>query len=305
MDNRRLDMDDKTVVKTVVKVSSVSIISNIILSLLKLLAGVFGRSMAMLSDAIHSLSDVFSTIIVIIGVKMAKKEEDSDHQYGHDRMESLASLALGAILFSTGALLIYEGIKKIYLGEEISTPGTIALIAAVVSIVAKEGMYWYTKKAADRIHSDALRADAWHHRSDALSSVGSLIGVAGAMLGVKILDPVMAGIIGLVIIKVAYDIVKEAVDKMVDKACDDETVKAMKELVLSVEGVQGLDLIKTRRFGTKIYVDIEISADGNLLLRQSHEIAEMVHDNIEREFPDVKHCTVHVNPAGYEHKKLP
>ncbi len=298
-------MDDKTVVKTVVKVSSVSIISNIILSLLKLLAGVFGRSMAMLSDAIHSLSDVFSTIIVIIGVKMAKKEEDSDHQYGHDRMESLASLALGAVLFLTGALLIYEGIKKIYLGEEISTPGTIALIAAVVSIVAKEGMYWYTKKAADRIHSDALRADAWHHRSDALSSVGSLIGVAGAMLGVKILDPVMAGIIGLVIIKVAYDIVKEAVDKMVDKACDDETVKAMKELVLSVEGVQGLDLIKTRMFGTKIYVDIEISADGNLLLRQSHEIAEMVHDNIEREFPDVKHCTVHVNPAGYEHKKLP
>lgn len=305
MDNRRLDMDDKTVVKTVVKVSSVSIISNIILSLLKLLAGVFGRSMAMLSDAIHSLSDVFSTIIVIIGVKMAKKEEDSDHQYGHDRMESLASLALGAVLFLTGALLIYEGIKKIYLGEEISTPGTIALIAAVVSIVAKEGMYWYTKKAADRIHSDALRADAWHHRSDALSSVGSLIGVAGAMLGVKILDPIMAGIIGLVIIKVAYDIVKEAVDKMVDKACDDETVKAMKELVLSVEGVQGLDLIKTRMFGTKIYVDIEISADGNLLLRQSHEIAEMVHDNIEREFPDVKHCTVHVNPAGYEHKKLP
>lgn len=298
-------MDDKTVVKTVVRVSTVSIISNIILSLLKLLAGVFGRSMAMLSDAIHSLSDVFSTIIVIIGVKMAKKEEDSDHQYGHDRMESLASLALGAILFLTGALLIYEGIKKIYLGEEISTPGTIALIAAVVSIVAKEGMYWYTKKAADRIHSDALRADAWHHRSDALSSVGSLIGVAGAMLGVKILDPIMAGIIGLVIIKVAYDIVKEAVDKMVDKACDDETVKAMKELVLSVEGVQGLDLIKTRMFGTKIYVDIEISADGNLLLRQSHEIAEMVHDNIEREFPDVKHCTVHVNPAGYEHKKLP
>lgn len=305
MDNRRLDMDDKTVVKTVVKVSSVSIISNIILSLLKLLAGVFGRSMAMLSDAIHSLSDVFSTIIVIIGVKMAKKEEDSDHQYGHDRMESLASLALGAVLFLTGVLLIYEGIKKIYLGEEISTPGTIALVAAIISIIVKEGMYWYTKISADKIHSDALRAEAWHHRSDALSSIGSLIGVAGAMLGVKILDPIMAGIIGMVIIKVAYDIAKEAVDKMVDKACDDELVNQMKELVLKVDGVEELDLIKTRMFGTKIYVDIEISSDGNLLLRQSHEIAEMVHDNIEREFPDVKHCTVHVNPAGYEHKKLP
>lgn len=298
-------MDDKTVVKTAVRVSTVSIISNIILSLLKLIAGIIGKSMAMLSDAIHSLSDVFGSIIVIIGVKMSKKEEDSDHQYGHDRMECLASLALGAILFLTGVLLIYEGIKKIYLGEDISTPGTIALIAAVVSIVAKEGMYWYTKIAADKIHSDALRAEAWHHRSDALSSVGSLIGVAGAMMGVKILDPIMAGIIGLVIIKVAYDIVKEAVDKMVDKACDDETVRAMKELVLKVEGVEGLDLIKTRMFGTKMYVDIEISADGNLLLKQSHEIAEAVHDNIEKQFAGVKHCTVHVNPAGYEHKKLP
>lgn len=298
-------MDDKTVVKTAVRVSTVSIISNIILSLLKLIAGIIGKSMAMLSDAIHSLSDVFGSIIVIIGVKMSKKEEDSDHQYGHDRMECLASLALGAILFLTGVLLIYEGIKKIYLGEDISTPGTIALIAAVVSIVAKEGMYWYTKIAADKIHSDALRAEAWHHRSDALSSVGSLIGVAGAMMGVKILDPIMAGIIGLVIIKVAYDIVKEAVDKMVDKACDDETVRAMKELVLNVEGVEGLDLIKTRMFGTKMYVDIEISADGNLLLKQSHEIAEAVHDNIEKQFVGVKHCTVHVNPAGYEHKKLP
>ncbi len=298
-------MDDKMVVKTAVRVSTVSIISNIILSLLKLIAGIVGRSMAMLSDAIHSLSDVFGSIIVIIGVKMSKKEEDRDHQYGHDRMECLASLALGAILFLTGTLLIYEGIKKIYVGEDISTPGTIALIAAIVSIVAKEGMYWYTKISADKIHSDALRAEAWHHRSDALSSIGSLIGVAGAMLGVKILDPVMAGIIGLVIIKVSYDIVKEAVDKMVDKACDDETVRAMEELVLNVEGVEGLDLIKTRMFGTKMYVDIEISADGDLLLKQSHEIAEAVHDNIEKQFADVKHCTVHVNPAGYEHKKLP
>lgn len=297
-------MDDKIVVKTAVKVSSVSIVLNIILSLLKLLAGIFGKSMAMLSDAIHSLSDVFGSIIVIVGVKVSKRKEDSEHQYGHERMECLASLALGAILFVTGALLIYEGIKKIYVGEEISTPGMIALIAAIISIVAKEGMYWYTKISADKINSDALRAEAWHHRSDALSSVGSLIGVAGAMLGIKILDPIMAGIIGLVIIKVSFDIVKEAVDKMVDKACDDDTVNEMKALVLSIEGVEGLDLIKTRMFGTKIYVDIEISANGDLLLRQSHEIAETVHDNIERQFADVKHCTVHVNPAGYKHKKL-
>ena len=292
-------MDDKTVVKTAVKVSMVTIIVNVILSLLKLLAGIIGKSMVMISDSIHSLSDVFSSVIVIIGVRVSKREEDQEHQYGHDRMECLASLALGAILFVTGVLLIYEGIRKIYTGENISTPGMIALIAAVISIVTKEWMYWYTKLSADKINSDALRADAWHHRSDALSSVGSLIGVAGAMLGVKILDPIMAGVIGLIIIKVACDVVKEAVNKMVDKACDDTIVNEMKALVLSIDGVEGLDLIKTRMFGTKIYVDIEISADGELLLRESHEIAEAVHDSIEKQFPDVKHCTVHVNPKGY------
>lgn len=296
-------MDDKTIVKTAVKVSTVSIILNIILSLLKLVAGIFGKSMAMLSDAVHSLSDVFGSIIVIIGVKISKKKEDNDHQYGHDRMECLASLALGAILFLTGALLIYEGIKKIVSGTSISTPGQIALIAAIVSIVVKEGMYWYTKINANRINSDALKAEAWHHRSDALSSIGSLIGVAGAMLGLKIMDPVMGCVIGVVIIKVSYDIAKEAVDKMVDKACDDDTVGALKKEVEKVSGVKELDIIKTRMFGTKIYVEIEISVDGNMILKDAHDIAEQVHDNIEKKFENVKHCTVHVNPYGYKHKR--
>ena len=296
-------MDDKTIVKTAVKVSTVSIILNIILSLLKLVAGIFGKSMAMLSDAVHSLSDVFGSIIVIIGVKISKKKEDNDHQYGHDRMECLASLALGAILFLTGALLIYEGIKKIVSGTSISTPGQIALIAAIVSIVVKEGMYWYTKINANRINSDALKAEAWHHRSDALSSIGSLIGVAGAMLGLKILDPVMGCVIGVVIIKVSYGIAKESVDKMVDKACDDDTVGALKKEVEKVSGVKELDMIKTRMFGTKIYVEIEISVDGNMILKDAHDIAEQVHDNIEKNFENVKHCTVHVNPYGYKHKR--
>ena len=296
-------MDDKLVVKTAVKVSTVSIVLNIVLSMLKLFAGIFGKSMAMLSDAIHSLSDVFGSIIVIIGVKVSKKKEDADHPFGHDRLECLASLALGAILFFTGAMLAYEGIDKIYTKAPISTPGKIALFAAIVSIIAKEGMFWYTKINANRINSDALRAEAWHHRSDALSSVGSLIGVAGAMLGLKILDPIMGCVIGLVIIKVAFDIAKEAIDKMVDKACDDETIEKMKKEVHNVDGVKGLDLIKTRMFGTKIYVEIEISVDGNLILKDAHAIAEQVHDNIEKNFEYVKHCVVHVNPYGYKHKK--
>lgn len=291
-------MEDKEVIRTAVRVSTVSIIVNIALSLTKLLAGIIGRSMAMISDAIHSLSDVFGSIIVIIGIRISKKEEDYEHPYGHDRMECIASLALAVILFITGGILIYEGIGKIANSEKIDMPGAIALIAAAISIVAKEAMYWYTKISANRINSDALRAEAWHHRSDAISSVGSLIGVGGAMLGIKLLDPLMACVIGVIILKVAYDIAKEALDKMVDKSCDEETIVEMKRMVKGVEGVLELDLIKTRMFGTKIYVDIEISADENLLLKQAHAIAENVHDEIEKNFPDVKHCTVHVNPLA-------
>lgn len=291
-------MEDKEVIRTAVRVSAVSIIVNIALSLTKLLAGIIGRSMAMISDAIHSLSDVFGSIIVIIGIRISKKEEDYEHPYGHDRMECIASLALAVILFITGGILIYEGIGKIANSEKIDMPGAIALIAAAISIVAKEAMYWYTKISANRINSDALRAEAWHHRSDAISSVGSLIGVGGAMLGIKLLDPLMACVIGVIILKVAYDIAKEALDKMVDKSCDEETIVEMKRMVKGVEGVLELDLIKTRMFGTKIYVDIEISADENLLLKQAHAIAENVHDEIEKNFPDVKHCTVHVNPLA-------
>lgn len=290
-------MEDRNELKTAIKVSIVTIAMNIFLSLLKLVAGILGKSMAMVSDAIHSLSDVFSTVIVVIGIKWSKKEADDEHPYGHERLECLATLGLAALLVFTGGVLVYEAGKTIVLGKEINSPGLIALIAAVISVAVKEGMYWYTLIAAKKIKSDALKADAWHHRSDAMSSVGSLIGIGGAMLGFKFLDPLAGAIIGIVIFKVAYDIAKEAVDKIVDKACDDTLVEKMVTAVQSVNGVIDLDLIKTRIFGTKIYVDIEISADENLSLKDSHIIAENVHNTIESEFADVKHCTVHVNPA--------
>lgn len=290
-------MKDREDLKTAIRVSMTTIVMNVVLSLLKLLAGLFGRSMAMISDAVHSLSDVFSTIIVIIGIKLSKKEADAEHPYGHERLECLATLGLAAILVFTGGVLVYEAGKTIVLNEEIATPSIMALIAAIVSIVVKEGMYWYTLLAAKKINSDALKADAWHHRSDAMSSIGSLIGIGGAMLGYKILDPLAGAVIGIVIFKVAYDIAKEAVDKMIDKACDDEVIESMSQTVKAVEGVIELDLIKTRIFGTRMYVDIEISADEELSLKDSHIIAENVHNTIESEFTDVKHCTVHVNPA--------
>ena len=284
--------------KIAYRVSFVTIIGNVVLAVFKFLAGIIASSSAMVSDAVHSFSDVFSTIIVIIGVKISSRESDASHRYGHERMECMASMGLAAVLFATSLGIGYSGLTKIISSDysSLATPGLLALIAAIVSIVAKELMYHYTMHTAKKINSSSLKADAWHHRSDALSSVASLIGIGGAMMGVKILDPIVSIIICLVIVKAAFDILKESIDKLVDKSCDEETIKKMEETVLSIDGVLDLDDIKTRLFSNKIYVDIEICADGDLTLWDAHEIAENVHDKIEEDFKDVKHCMVHVNP---------
>lgn len=284
--------------KIAYRVSFVTIIGNVVLAVFKFLAGIIASSSAMVSDAVHSFSDVFSTIIVIIGVKISSRESDASHRYGHERMECMASMGLAAVLFATSIGIGYSGLTKIISSDYsgLATPGLLALIAAIVSIVVKELMYHYTMHAAKKINSSSLKADAWHHRSDALSSVASLIGIGGAMMGLKILDPIVSIIICLVIIKAAFDIFKESVDKLVDKSCDEETIRKMEETVLNIDGVLELDDIKTRLFSNKIFVDIEICADGNLTLWDAHDIAENVHDKIEEDFKDVKHCMVHVNP---------
>ncbi len=294
----------KTDERIALRVSRNSIIVNLVLSLLKLLTGLIGHSGAMISDAVHSASDVFSTVVVIIGVRMASRESDKKHQYGHERMESVASILLAAVLAVTGLGIGYQGIRTIISGTEgagITVPTMLPLIAAVVSILVKEGMYWYTIRAAKQIRSEALKADAWHHRSDALSSVGSFIGILGAKMGFPILDPVASVIICVFILKAVYDIFMDAVGKMTDEACDDKTVEAICGVASRQPGVLRLDDVKTRTFGNKAYVDIEISVDGSMTLWEAHEIAELVHDQVEIHFTDVKHCMVHVNP--YEEKE--
>ena len=284
--------------KIAYKVSFITIAVNLILSAFKLFAGIVAHSGAMVSDAIHSASDVFSTFIVMIGIKAANRQADKNHPYGHERLECVAAILLAIVLAATGIGIAIEGINKLLAGLDgnLATPGALALIAAVVSILVKEGMFWYTKHYAKKINSGAMMADAWHHRSDALSSIGSLIGVGGAMLGLPVLDPIAGLVICLFILKAAIDIAKDALKKMLDTACDEQTIDQMKNIILSVDGVLGIDDIKTRLFGDKIYIDIEICCDGNLSLYESHDIAEKVHNLLEHTFKNVKHCTVHVNP---------
>lgn len=284
--------------KTAMRVSFVSIVVNVVLSLFKLIAGILANSAAMVSDAVHSASDVFSTVVVIIGIKISSKASDKNHPYGHERLECVAAIVLSTILAVTGLGIGYTALRKMISGDvgDLVVPGMLALVAAIVSIATKEAMYWYTRMNAKRIDSSALMADAWHHRSDALSSVGALVGIGGAMLGFPILDTVASFVICFFIEKAAYDIFRDAVDKMVDKACDEETENALKKCALSQEGVLGVDLLRTRVFGNKIYVDIEISADANDSFKEAHRIAENVHESIEKNFTKVKHIMVHVNP---------
>ena len=290
-------MDPKQHEKIAVNVSTVTIVINLALAGFKFLAGFLAHSGAMVSDAVHSASDVLATFIVILGVKLAGRDADRDHPYGHERLECVAALILGVILAATGLGIGWSGIQKITGGEALLVPGTLALIAAIVSIVVKEAMFWYTWLAAKKIDSSALKAEAWHHRSDALSSVGSFAGILGARLGFPALDPVASVVICLFILKAAWDIMADALGKMTDHACPPAMVQEMADSILSQPGVLGLDTLNTRLFGDRVYVDVEIQADGDLPLKVTHATAQAVHDTLERQFPQVKHCMVHVNPA--------
>ena len=286
--------------RVAMRVSRITILWNTALSAVKLLAGVLAHSGAMVSDAVHSMSDVFSTIIVMFGVRAAGKESDREHPFGHERMECVAAIVLAMVLFITGLMIGYEGVMKIASAESgaLEIPGMLALIAALVSIAVKEGMYRYTLKAAKAIDSNALKADAWHHRSDALSSIGALIGIAGARMGLPVLDPIASVGICLFIGKAAYDIFRDAVGKMVDQSCDAETEQAIRDCAMSHAGIQAVDRLMTRQFGSRVYVEMEVSVDGSLPLNQAHDIAEQVHDDIEKQFPKVKHIMIHENPVS-------
>lgn len=282
--------------KIAIKVSITSIILNCLLTLIKFISGVISKSSAMISDSVHSLSDVLSTFVVIIGVKISNKKADSDHPYGHERIECVSAIILSGMLFVVGALIGINGIKNVTNSSNLVMPGVLALIVSIISIISKEAMYQYTIRVSKKINSAALKADAWHHRSDALSSIGSFIGILGSRLGFKMFDPLASVIISLCIIKVSIDIFKDAIDKMVDKSCDKEVIDKVISVIEKNESVKNIDDIKTRQFGNKAYVDVEISVDENLLLKDAHKVAEEIHDSVENEINIVKHCMVHVNP---------
>lgn len=291
---------DKNEAVIIRKLSMVSLIGNTALSGFKMFADIAGNSGAMISDAIHSFSDVLTTLIAWIGVKVSKKAADDSHPYGHERLECVASLILGLVLMATGLGVGKVGIENIIANQydALAVPKAIALAAAVFSIIGKEAMFWYTRHYARIIHSSAFMADAWHHRSDALSSIGSLIGIAGAMLGYPVMDSIASVVICLFILKVAYDISKDALIKMLDTSCGEDYEEQLTSFIAEKESVLSVDMLHSRMFGNKVYIDLEISVDGNKSLREAHEVAEHIHKDVEHNYPEIKHIMIHVNPAN-------
>lgn len=289
------------------KVSLINMALNIFLSVMKLASGIMAHSNALISDAVHSVSDVFATWIVILGIFFSGKRADKEHPYGHERLECIAAMLLGGVIFLTGAGIGWEGIKKVwslYHGARAEAPGTAALMAAAVSIGIKEWMYRFGAKTAKRVNSAALLADAWHNRTDALASAGALLGIGCAMAGFPVMDGIACAFIALCVIKAAAEILLDAVGKIIDKACDSKTEEEMKKLILRQKGVLGINGLHTRLFGSRIYVDAEIAADGAISLENAHEIAENIHLAIEEKFPQVKHCMVHMDPCDISLDKL-
>ncbi|MCX7883561.1 MAG: cation diffusion facilitator family transporter [Caloramator sp.] len=277
------------------KTSWITIFINTVLCVFKIVAGMIGQSTAMLADGVHTLSDILATFVVILGLKISSKEEDEKHPYGHEKFEAECAKVVSTILLITGLIIGYEGGKSLISGD-IRTPGLIALIAAVISIIVKEGMYWYTIIVAKKIRSLSMEADAWHHRSDAFSSVGTLIGIFGARHGFKFMDPVAGIIVSFFIIKVGIDFYKKSTAQLIDESTDKETIEKIKSVVMATPGVKEINMLKTRLFGNKIYVDIEICVDENMTVKQGHEIAEAVHLNVESDINHIKHCMVHLEP---------
>lgn len=300
LDAQRL-AEEKAMTRSSLRAAVISTVCNIVLAVVKLIAGIVGHSSAMISDAVNSSSDVISNFVVIGGVAASDRQADTHHQYGHDKIECVVSIFLAIAIFATGCMIGYSGIKQILNPEIIVVPTLLPLLVAIGTMGVKECLYQYTIRVSRKTGSNSLRATAWDHRSDVLSALGAFIGILGARLGVPILDPIASLVICLLIIKVAIDIFKSAVDVLLDASVDEATRSKLESEILAVDGVKMIDLLKTRITGARFYVEVEIRCCRYLPLFASHDIAETVHDKIEREFPNVKHVVVHTNPCeGHE-----
>ena len=284
------------------KVTIIGSVVNVLLLVLTFVAGVLGHSSAMIADAIHSLSDFLTDLVVLVFVKISGKPKDKSHEYGHGKFETLALTIIGLVLVFVAVGIISEGVVKIddfFEGQTLQAPGMLALWAAVISIVLKEAVYRYSIIKARKLNSQALEANAWHHRSDALSSIGTLIGVGGAiLLGQRwvILDPIASIVVGVFIGKVAFDLLKNGVGDLTDKALPESVEQEILKMVSELDNVGNPHNLKTRRIGNHYAIELHIKMDGNITLEEAHDKATEIENLLRSKYGEETHVGVHVEP---------
>jgi cation diffusion facilitator family transporter len=273
-----------------------SIIINIILTVIKLLAGFFGSSNAMLADGMHSASDIVTSVGVLIGNYISKKPQDSEHNYGHEKAETLVAFILSLILLFVGAEIGFNSFKLLFNLDKVKVPTMLPLIVGVISILFKEYQYHITIKVANKINSPSLKADAWHHRSDSLSTIGALIGIIGSMIGFKVLDPLAGVVVSLFVIKVGIEILISSSNELMDYSIEKEEKDKLNTIAMNTKGVFNVKSFKSRRHGAMAYIDLTICVDGKITVFDGHEIAHNVEENIIKSSDNIKAVIVHVEP---------
>ena len=289
--------------KGIYKVTIVGIIVNFLLLVFKFFAGIAGHSAAMLADAVHSLSDFITDIVVIVFVRIAGKPEDKGHDYGHGKYETLATAIIGLLLLCVGFGIFWNGASSIYTflrGGQLESPGVVALVAALVSIVSKEILYQYTVIQGKKLNSQAVIANAWHHRSDALSSIGTAIGIGGAILlgdHWRVLDPVAAVVVSFFIMKVSVRLLIPCVDELLEKSLPEDVEKEIEQTVLSFPGVSQPHHLRTRRIGNYYAIELHVRMDGKITLEEAHSTATAIENKLKEMFGKGTHVGIHVEPT--------
>lgn len=281
------------------KVTIISILWNIVLTIIKVLGGILGKSNAMIADGLHSASDIISSIGVLIGNHIAKTPHDKEHNYGHEKAETLVSFLLSILLIFVSLKISLGGINSLFHLNEVKIPTILPLVISLISIGIKEYQYRITIKVAKMTNSPALKADAWHHRSDALSSIAAFIGIGGSILGFKALDPIATIVVGLFVTKVGFDILKDSTNELMDYSLDEKEELQILEIAKSTDGVLNLGELRSRKHGSMAYVDLTICVNKDLTVLQGHEIANKLEISILEELQIVKGITVHVEPCIY------
>jgi len=283
------------------RVTWIGLVVNVLLVVFKLWAGTISRSQALVADAVHSLSDIFSDVVVLLGLKWARKDEDDTHPYGHARIETISSMVVGLLLVLVGVGIAYKATMSIY-NHDVSRPGPIAIFAAATSILLKEAMFWYTRLVGMRLKSPLLIANAWHHRSDALSSVAVLLGVTAVYVNPNwhLADAYAALVVTFFIVKVGLNLTWLAFKELADTAPDEAIVARLTEDVRAVHGVRQVHDLRARHSGTQIFVELHIVVDPELTVREGHDIAREVKARLLAKFTEVTRVIIHVDPELQE-----